>query len=162
MPPGLVLTPHAGELARILAGRGEDVARAEVEAAPGRHARLAAELTGATVLLKGPVTVVAAPDGPLLAQADSTSWLATAGAGDVLSGLLGALLAGHGDRIAASIRAGEDVGTVLARLAAAAVLVHGHAARRASAGGPIAALDVAHAVAPTVRDLLTTDAGEAW
>lgn len=154
VPPGVVLTPHAGELARILSGRGEEVPRALVEEAPGRYARLAAELTGATVVLKGPVTVVAAPNGPLYAQDDSTSWLATAGAGDVLSGVLGALLAGHGDRITHALRAGEDLDGVLARLSAAAVLVHGRAARLASSGGPISAREVAQAVSPTVIDIL--------
>lgn len=159
LPAWVVLTPHAGELATLLTARGETVSRAEVEAAPARHARLAAEITGATVLLKGPVTVVAAPDGPLLAQDDGTPWLATAGAGDVLSGILGALLAGHGDRLAELARAGENIGALIARLAAAAALVHGTAARAASAGGPITALDVAEAVPGVVRAVLRGTGG---
>ena len=85
----LLLTPHAGELARLL-----DVDRTEIEAHRLRYAREAAELLEATVLLKGATTVVAAPDGrarvPTVA---APPWLATAGSGDVLSGLTGSLLA---------------------------------------------------------------------
>jgi NAD(P)H-hydrate repair Nnr-like enzyme with NAD(P)H-hydrate dehydratase domain len=62
VPPWFVLTPHAGELATLLRDRGEDVDRALVEAQPLRWARRAHELTGATVLLKGGVTVVVGPD----------------------------------------------------------------------------------------------------
>ncbi|GAA1633223.1 bifunctional ADP-dependent NAD(P)H-hydrate dehydratase/NAD(P)H-hydrate epimerase [Georgenia ruanii] len=160
LPATVVLTPHAGELATLLTARGEEVTRADVEAAPARHARLAAEITGATVLLKGAATVVAAPDGPLYAQADATPWLATAGAGDVLAGVLGALLAGYGDAIAA-----DEEGRLTAlpaRLAAAAALVHGRAARRAAGqgpdgsgpGAPITAQDVAAALPGAVGALL--------
>lgn len=168
LPATVVLTPHAGELAELLAARGEVMTRDEVVAAPARHARLAAEITGATVLLKGAGTVVAAPDGPLYAQRDATAWLATAGAGDVLAGVLGALLAAYGDVLAVDTRAGESL---VPRLAAAAALVHGRAARLAAGqhvpdetdrrrtpardvGGPITAGDVAAAVPLAVRALL--------
>jgi NAD(P)H-hydrate repair Nnr-like enzyme with NAD(P)H-hydrate dehydratase domain len=88
-----LLTPHAGELARLLSGLGEPVERAQVEASPLRYARRAAELTGATVLLKGAVTVVCDADGPARAREDGPDWLATAGSGDVLAGVAGTLLA---------------------------------------------------------------------
>ncbi len=88
-----MLTPHAGELASLLAARGLAVERADVEAEPLRWAREAQRLTGAAVLLKGPVTIVVGTRG-VLSQADGTPWLATAGAGDVLAGVLGALIAG--------------------------------------------------------------------
>ena len=88
-----LLTPHAGELARLLSDRGDAVERADVEAAPLRHARRAAELTGATVLLKGATAVICAPTGIARTQDDGPHWLATAGSGDVLAGLLGTLLA---------------------------------------------------------------------
>ena len=66
----LLLTPHAGELARLLTDLGHDTGRDAVEADPLTHARRAAEETGATVLLKGAVTlVVAAAEGPVLSQA---------------------------------------------------------------------------------------------
>ncbi|MFH5822113.1 NAD(P)H-hydrate epimerase [Georgenia sp. AZ-5] len=159
LPATVVLTPHAGELAALLSARGEETTRAAVEAAPARHVRLAAEITGATVLLKGATTVVAAPDGPLYAQADATPWLATAGAGDVLAGVLGALLAGYGDALAAD-EIGEWAG-LPACLAAAAALVHGRAARLAAGqpgagepGAPITALDVAEALPAAVRSVL--------
>ncbi|MBK5248679.1 MAG: NAD(P)H-hydrate dehydratase [Actinomycetales bacterium] len=138
----IVLTPHAGELASLLSAHGQDVERAEVEADPARWARRAVELTGATVLLKGAVTVVAGADGTLFSQDDGTGWLATAGSGDVLAGLLGALLA--------------QTDAPAAVAAAAAALVHGRSGRLASGGGPITAMDVADALPATVRDLLRT------
>ncbi len=100
-----VLTPHAGEFAR-LAGRppGDDRV--------GATRRLADEL-GATVLLKGHVTVVADPGGPVYLNPAGQSWAATAGSGDVLSGMIGALLAS---------------GLPAAEAAATAAYVHSHAA----------------------------------
>jgi hydroxyethylthiazole kinase-like uncharacterized protein yjeF len=145
--PHAVITPHAGELARVLSQRGEQVDREQVEAEPLRWARRAHELTGATVLLKGPVTVVAGAQGAAYAQADAPAWLATAGAGDVLAGLLGALLAGRVDAI-------HDDPSLAAALAATAALVHGRAARRANPDGPIAARDVADALPATIAELL--------
>ncbi|GEL96629.1 bifunctional NAD(P)H-hydrate repair enzyme [Cellulomonas terrae] len=145
--PHAVLTPHAGELARVLVQRGEDVDRAGVEADPLRWARRAHELTGATVLLKGPVTVVAGAHGAAYAQADAPAWLATAGAGDVLAGLLGALLAGSVDAV-------HEDPTLAAALAATAALVHGRAAHRANPGGPISAQAVADALPGTIAELL--------
>jgi ADP-dependent NAD(P)H-hydrate dehydratase / NAD(P)H-hydrate epimerase len=83
-----VLTPHAGELGRLLE-RGS----ADVDAHRLACARDAAELSGAVVLLKGDDTIVAAPGGPVAISPGATPALATAGTGDVLSGLIGALLA---------------------------------------------------------------------
>jgi hydroxyethylthiazole kinase-like uncharacterized protein yjeF len=110
-----LLTPHAGELARLL---GADPA--EVEARRLEHARAAAAELGATVLLKGSTTVIApAGGGGVLVNSTGTSWLATAGTGDVLSGLAGSLLA---------------QGLAPTEAAAAAAFLHGIAARRAAAG----------------------------
>jgi hydroxyethylthiazole kinase-like uncharacterized protein yjeF len=140
-----LLTPHAGECARLLtrlaAGGAPEVTRAEVVASPVRHARALARRTGATVLLKGSTTLVAPPaeDEPLWSQADAPPWLATAGSGDVLAGLAGMLLA-----------AGLDV----AAAGALAALVHGVAADRANPGGPVRALAVAHGIPGTVAALL--------
>jgi ADP-dependent NAD(P)H-hydrate dehydratase / NAD(P)H-hydrate epimerase len=83
-----VLTPHEGELARLL-----EVETAEVKAHRLACARDAAERSGAVVLLKGDDTIVAGADGPAAISPGATPALATAGTGDVLSGLIGALLA---------------------------------------------------------------------
>jgi len=146
LPAFAVLTPHAGELAELLRGLGHDVDRAAVEARPLHWARTAHQATGATILLKGGVTVVAGP-GDVYTQADAPAWTGTAGAGDVLAGILGALLAGRSAEVV------RDE-TLAARLAAAAALVHGRAATRASAGGPVAALEIARAVPAVVAELL--------
>ncbi|HET6968149.1 MAG TPA: NAD(P)H-hydrate dehydratase [Ornithinibacter sp.] len=141
-----LLTPHAGECARLLTrlAAGEvtqEVTRAQVEAAPLAHARALADLTGATVLLKGATTLVVPPGAgvPAWSQADAPPWLATAGAGDVLAGLLGTLLA-----------AGLDAGEA----AALGALVHGVAADRANPGGPVRALEVAHGIPGAIAHLL--------
>lgn len=149
LAPWVVLTPHAGELATLLSARGEDVDRAQVEAEPLRWARRARELTRATVLLKGATTLVVGPDDAVYAQADGPAWLATAGAGDVLAGVLGALLAGRAHDLA-----GEP--SLVAALAACAALVHGRAAHAANPGGPVTALAVAEALPRTVAELLAS------
>ncbi|WP_069388252.1 bifunctional ADP-dependent NAD(P)H-hydrate dehydratase/NAD(P)H-hydrate epimerase, partial [Cellulosimicrobium cellulans] len=112
-PPSVVLTPHAGELATLLTARGEDASRTDVEAEPLRWARRAHELTGATVLLKGSATLVVGP-GVVYAQADAPPWLATAGAGDVLSGVLGVLLATHAERVLAEPAAAAELAAAAA------------------------------------------------
>jgi ADP-dependent NAD(P)H-hydrate dehydratase / NAD(P)H-hydrate epimerase len=83
-----VLTPHEGELARLL-----ELETNEVRAHRLAYAREAAERSAAVVLLKGDDTIVAAPGGPVAISPGATPALATAGTGDVLSGLIGALLA---------------------------------------------------------------------
>lgn len=83
-----VLTPHAGELAQLLG-----VQRAEVDARPLEHVRRAAERYDCVVLLKGRRTLVSDPDGRVRANLTGVPWLATAGAGDVLAGVIGGLLA---------------------------------------------------------------------
>ncbi len=93
------------------------------------------------MLLKGARTIAAAPRGGLLVAPAATPWLATAGTGDVLGGVLGALLAGH----AAAVRQDPDL---LAELGIAAAQLHDRAARIAAgtAGQPITAGDVVHAL----------------
>lgn len=148
-----VITPHFRELAGLLTAAGRPVTAAEIAAAPGEWAIRAATELRVTVLLKGAVTHVASPSGALLTVSAAPAWLATAGSGDVLGGILGALLATHSARI------GSDPDSVAA-LAATAALIQARAADRASAGGPIAALDVAEAVPATIAALLTAPGGE--
>ena len=142
-----IITPHAGELARLL-----DLSVDEVCADPAGVARTAAESLGVAVLLKGNATHVVAPGGPMLVARSAPAWLATAGAGDALAGILGALVASHA-------AAGPLELSILARLGAAAAVVHGLAAQRASAGGPLVVLDVCAAVPATIAALLRAPTG---
>ncbi|OEJ60349.1 bifunctional ADP-dependent (S)-NAD(P)H-hydrate dehydratase/NAD(P)H-hydrate epimerase [Streptomyces agglomeratus] len=129
-----LLTPHAGEAAALLG-----VSREEVEAGRLVAVRELAALYGATVLLKGSTTLVAPAGGtgagfaarPVRVNPTGTPWLATAGSGDVLSGLAGALLA-------AGLGA-MDAGS-------AAAYLHGLAGRLAAGGAPVGAMDVADAL----------------
>ncbi len=163
-----VLTPHAGEAAALLTALGRPTGRAEVEAAPAAYALDLARLTGATVLLKGVPTLIAAPPAPaepsapaelsapagpaasaasaapcLLSVDAGPGWLATAGSGDVLAGALGAVLA-------AAQSDAERGGPAVAvpQCAALAVRLHAVAAELASGsrdlppGRPLAALDL--------------------
>jgi ADP-dependent NAD(P)H-hydrate dehydratase / NAD(P)H-hydrate epimerase len=142
-----VLTPHAGELVGVLQTAGESAARDDVAAEPERWATRAATATGATVLLKGATTVIADASGVRHLVRAGEPWLATAGSGDVLGGVLGALLATHGPEL-------QERPERLADLAAAAAWLHGEAGRVAAGGGPIQALDVAEAVPKVIRRLL--------
>jgi hydroxyethylthiazole kinase-like uncharacterized protein yjeF len=138
-----LITPHAGELARLL---GTDPVR--VEARRFEHARRAAGQLGVTVLLKGSTTVIAPPPGasgggPVLVNPTGTPWLATAGSGDVLSGLCGALLA---------------QGLTPAEAGLAGAYLHGLAGRLAAspdgAGqAPIGASDLVRALPAAFRSL---------
>jgi ADP-dependent NAD(P)H-hydrate dehydratase / NAD(P)H-hydrate epimerase len=144
-----VLTPHAGELARLLG-----VPRSEVAAEPERAARDAAVILDAVVLLKGATTRIATPDGRMLVVAEATPWLATAGAGDALAGVLGAIVATHARDFALSELARGADHDRLAELAATAAVLHGRAARRASAGGPLTVLDLCRELSAVVIQVL--------
>ncbi|MGV9243275.1 NAD(P)H-hydrate dehydratase [Streptomyces sp. NPDC003710] len=129
-----LMTPHAGEAAALLG-----VSREEVEGARLSAVRELAALYRATVLLKGSTTLVADPGGgPVRVNSTGTPWLATAGSGDVLSGLTGSLLA-------AGLSA-RDAGSVGAYL-------HGLAGRYAADGAPAGAHDVADTIPEAWRDV---------
>jgi hydroxyethylthiazole kinase-like uncharacterized protein yjeF len=122
-----VLTPHAGELARLIGAERQDIEARRLE-----HVRRAAGELSATVLLKGSTTLIAEEDRPVRVNPTGTPRLATAGTGDVLSGLIGALLAG---------------GLAALDAATAGAFLHGLAARLASEeGAPIGAHDVVAAL----------------
>ena len=122
-PAGTVLTPHAGELGRLL-GR----ASSEVEAHRLGCTRAAAAMAGATVVLKGDDSIVAAPDGRVGVSRGGSSALATAGTGDVLSGVIGAYL-GKGMEPFTAACAGVFVHARAGRLAAQEIGAEGVIAR---------------------------------
>lgn len=178
VPPQVVITPHAGELARLLTRMDAPTTREEVMAAPLRQAQRAYELTGATVVLKGAYTVIVGTDGNggmrTLVCGRAPAFLATAGAGDVLAGITGALLAQRAQELI-------NDPTLVAETAAGAVYTHGLAAAMAAhsdqhawqtphlygepkqdiaqsaCGHPIIASDVIAAL-PSAFDLLNTTA----
>nr|MDA8251971.1 NAD(P)H-hydrate dehydratase [Rhodospirillales bacterium] len=121
-----VLTPHAGEFSRVFGPVGADRLHA---------ARAAAALTGAVVLLKGADTVIAAPDGRAAINDSAPPWLATAGSGDTLAGLIAALLA---------------QGMAPWHAACAAAWLHGRAAEHA--GRHLIAEDLAPALPLAFKD----------
>ncbi|HSO16600.1 MAG TPA: NAD(P)H-hydrate epimerase [Arthrobacter sp.] len=151
LAPRFVLTPHAGELAALLARYGADPGRAGVEDATLAAARQASDLTGATVLLKGATTLVAAPSGAVFSQAEATPWLSTAGSGDVLAGVLGSLLAQLAEDPGAFDSVGISAVDRWAGIAAMAASVHGRAGSLASAGGPVSASGIAEALPEVLR-----------
>jgi hydroxyethylthiazole kinase-like uncharacterized protein yjeF len=125
-----VLTPHAGEFERVFPGL--------LASSPERIAatRTAAVKAQSVVLLKGPDTVVAAPDGRASVNTTTSRWLATAGSGDVLAGIIGSLLA-------------QGMGSFEA--ACAGVWLHSAAA--AHAGPGLIAEDLPERLPPVLRDL---------
>ncbi|WP_172638977.1 NAD(P)H-hydrate dehydratase [Streptomyces tailanensis] len=130
-----LMTPHAGEAAALLG-----VSREEVESARLTAVRDLARDYHATVLLKGSTTLIATPDDdtPVRVNPTGTPWLATAGSGDVLSGLAGSLLA---------------AGLAPLDAASAAAYLHGLAGRYAANGAPTSAQDVAEAIPAAWRDI---------
>ncbi|UNK69666.1 ADP/ATP-dependent (S)-NAD(P)H-hydrate dehydratase [Microbacterium sp. H1-D42] len=144
----LVLTPHAGELARLRQLLGLEVVDLSAEQTRVAAVVETAEHVGATVLLKGARSVVAAPRVTPIVVSGAPHWLATAGTGDVLAGILGTMLATNPDR-------------PHSEAAAAAAWLHGYAAALASGtadggiGHPIVALDVAEALPRAIGELLS-------
>jgi hydroxyethylthiazole kinase-like uncharacterized protein yjeF len=149
----VVLTPHEGEFARLFGERGQNeqsqwasLLGAGYDVRPHLErlrsgskldrARAAAALSGAVVVLKGPDTVAANPDGLASVAENAPPWLATAGSGDVLAGIAGGLLA-------QSMAAFEG--------ASAAVWLHGEAARHFGRG--LIAEDIPENLPPVLQEL---------
>lgn len=145
----VVITPHAGELARLLSWRGHDVEREDIMAEPVLWAQRAHDITGATVLLKGSITVVVGAGGQTLVCGPAVPWLATAGTGDVLAGVLGAVLTGTYAR--------TKPGAELTEVVASAVNIYQYAAASASAGGPFTVRELVHSLPTAVRELLNPE-----
>ena len=180
VPGNVVITPHAGELAGLLTRLdviNGPVTADQVMSAPVRYAQLAHERTGATVVLKGAISVIAGTDPydndrtRILLCGRAPAWLGTAGAGDVLAGMIGALLS------QSDVSESPDDAPAVADTVAAAVYLHGLAAAIAShatqcgwrapeiygagerntgydAGEPIIASDVVHAIPQAIAKLI--------
>lgn len=136
-----VLTPHPGEMARL---SGRPVA--EIQQTRVESARALAEKTGAVVVLKGQATVVAVPDGESAVNPTGNPGMATAGTGDVLAGVIGALLA-HGES---------------GRAATAGVFVHGRAGDLAAGRlgeDALLAGDLAEAIPQAIASLTHSGGG---
>lgn len=141
-----LITPHAGELSRLLVKRGTQVSSEAIEADPKRWSMIAAEKLSVTVLLKGSTTYIAQPDF-LIELPKATPWLATAGSGDVLAGIIGALVATNYIEIL------NDENN-LARVAATGAVIHNNAALLASMGSPISATSIIDFIPEAIRKIL--------
>jgi NAD(P)H-hydrate repair Nnr-like enzyme with NAD(P)H-hydrate dehydratase domain len=141
-----LITPHAGELSRLFAHHGVTVSAEMIESDPATWAKKCSEQFNVTVLLKGSKTVVAQGD-LLISLPVATPYLATAGSGDVLAGIIGALVATNYIEI---LNDSER----LAHVAATGAFIHNQAALLASQGAPIAASDISLHIQEVIRKLL--------
>ena len=141
-----LITPHAGELAKLLVKRGIQVSSEAIEADPKKWSMIATEKLGVTVLLKGSTTYIAQPDF-LIELPKATPWLATAGSGDVLAGIIGALVATNYIEILND----KDE---LARVAATGAFIHNSAALLASKDAPISATSIIRFIPEAIRKII--------
>ena len=141
-----LITPHSGELAKLLTARGVLVTPEAIEGDPKKWVQTAAQSLGVTVLLKGAVTYVA-NDLTIFELPVATPWLATAGTGDVLAGIIGALVATNSVEILNNRH-------YLAELAATGAYIHATAAKKAAQGGPINAEKIITTIPDVIAQLL--------
>ncbi len=141
-----LITPHSGELSALLNSRGISVSAEAIEGNPKKWAQESAQKLGVTVLLKGAITYVA-NDNILIELPRATPWLATAGSGDVLAGIIGALVATN------TVEILNDLNR-LAEVAATGALIHAKAAENASKGGPISAEMIVENISGAISQIL--------
>lgn len=141
-----LITPHSGELSKLLTARGVSVSAEAIEGNPKKWVQEAADTLGVTVLLKGATTYVA-NDTVLIELPIATPWLATAGTGDVLAGIIGALVATN------TVEILNDYNH-LAYVAATGAFIHGRAAATASNGGPIYAEAIIVAIPRVISQII--------
>ncbi len=141
-----LITPHSGELSSLLTSRGVPVSVEAIEGDPKKWVKAAAHTLGVTVLLKGSISYVA-NDNLLIELPTATPWLATAGSGDVLAGILGALVATN------TVEILNDINR-LAEVAATGAFIHAQAAKIASRGGPISAEMITTEIQGAISQLL--------
>ena len=141
-----LITPHAGELAKLLKSRGTNVSAEAIEGDPRKWVQIASDTLKVTVLLKGAITFVADSE-QLIELPKATPWLATAGTGDVLAGIVAALVATY------EIEILNDA-SALARIAASASFIHNQAALSASGDGPISATRIINFIPQTVAKFI--------
>ena len=141
-----LITPHSGELSALLNARGISVSAEAIEGNPKKWAQESAQKLGVTVLLKGAITYVA-NDNILIELPQATPWLATAGSGDVLAGIIGALVATN------TVEILNDLNR-LAEVAATGALIHAKAAENASKGGPISAEMIVENISGAISQIL--------
>lgn len=141
-----LITPHSAELSKLLTARGVPVTVEAIEGNPQKWVTTAAQTLGVTVLLKGSRTFVA-NDQLLIELPVATPWLATAGTGDVLAGIIGALVATN------TIEILNDTNR-LAHVAATGAYIHARAASNASRGGPISAEMIVKEISGAISQLL--------
>ena len=142
-----LITPHSGELAKLFAERSITVSSEMIEADPITWSVKASEEFDVTVLLKGSKTIVAQGDF-VITLPKATSWLATAGSGDVLAGIIGALVATNYIEILNSPQR-------LAEVAASGAYIHNVAANLASGGAPISASMITAHIPSAIRKILS-------
>lgn len=141
-----LITPHAGELARLLNKRGMNVSAEAIEADPNKWAVRASEFLGVVVLLKGAYTVIANGKS-LIELPKATPWLATAGSGDVLAGIIGAVVATNYIEIL-------NDPNHLAKVAATGAHIHNFAATISSNNAPISATTIINFIPETLQKIM--------
>lgn len=141
-----LITPHSGELSKLLAQRGVIASAELIESNPREWAIKASELLAVTVLLKGSKTFVA-QDHYVIELPVATPWLATAGSGDVLAGIIGALIATNYIEILNDVKRLADV-------AATGAFIHSRAALIASDGAPINASMIIKSIPEAIGKIL--------